>query len=134
VLNENRATLSRYRVEQARKCREAALVLVEADAYNDAANRSYYCIFHAMRAVLAIDGFDSKKHTGIISAFRQNYIKTSIFPPEFSDIIRDAFNIRGGSDYEDFFIVSKDEVLQQIENAKIFLEALEDYLNTIFKK
>lgn len=30
---------------------------------------SYYAVFAAMRAVLALQGFDSKKHSGIIAEF-----------------------------------------------------------------
>lgn len=81
-----------------------------------------------MRAILAMDSFDSKKHSGIISAFRERYIKTKIFPPEFSDIIGNAFDIRNDSDYEDFYVISKDEVTKQIENAKAFFAAVEEYI------
>jgi len=56
------------------------------------------------------------------------YIKQEAFPVEFSDIIKEAFNARGKSDYDDFFIISKDEVAEQIENARIFLAAVEEYL------
>jgi hypothetical protein len=41
-------------------------------SFETAANRSYYCIFNAMRAVLSLDRFDSKKHSGIIDAFRSD--------------------------------------------------------------
>jgi uncharacterized protein (UPF0332 family) len=81
-----------------------------------------------MRAVLAIDTFDSKKHSGIISMFRQKYIKTGIFAAEFSDVIENAFSIRNKSDYDDFFVISKEEVTQQIANARVFLEAVENYI------
>jgi uncharacterized protein (UPF0332 family) len=81
-----------------------------------------------MRAILAIEGFDSKKHSGIISAFRQRYIKTGVFPSELSDVIQDAFDLRSDSDYEDFYIISKDNVLKQTENAKVFLSLLESYI------
>jgi uncharacterized protein (UPF0332 family) len=57
-------------------------------------NRSYYSIFHAMRAVLALDFFDSKKHSGIISSFQKNYIKTGKFDKMYSTIVEDAFDIR----------------------------------------
>ena len=38
-------------------------------SYRSANNRAYYSIFHAIRSVLALDGFDSKKHSGVISEF-----------------------------------------------------------------
>ena len=43
-------------------------------------HRSYYAIFHAMRAVLALDGIDMKRHSGVMSEFRRLYIKTGILP------------------------------------------------------
>lgn len=35
-------------------------------------------VFYAMRPVLVFDGYDSKKHSGIISEFRKTYIKSGI--------------------------------------------------------
>ena len=63
MLNENIVALVQYRLEQSRDCLDAAVRDIDAEAYKDAASRAYYCIFHAMRAVLAVDGFDSKKHS-----------------------------------------------------------------------
>lgn len=36
---------------------------------------------------------------------------------------------RQGSDYDDFYIMSK-EVEEQLENSKIFISAVEEFLNT----
>lgn len=132
MLNDNRTALILYRLEQSHSCLDAAVRDIGADAYKDAANRSYYCIFHAMRAVLALDGFDAKTHPGVITTFRQRYIKTGIFPAEFSDMIQRAWNNRGKSDYEDFFIISKELTVKQIDNAKVFLAAVEAYVQTLF--
>ncbi|MDR2692728.1 MAG: HEPN domain-containing protein, partial [Chitinispirillales bacterium] len=49
------------RFEQASKCLQAAEVNIAANDFKTAANRSYYCIYHSMRTVLAFDTFDSKK-------------------------------------------------------------------------
>lgn len=72
-------------------------------------NRAYYAIFHAMRAVLVFDNFDSSKHSGVIAEFRRRYIKEGIFPAEISKMIGAAFTIRNASDYDDMFIASKDD-------------------------
>jgi uncharacterized protein (UPF0332 family) len=72
VLEDNRLALAKYRLEKAAECLKAAKREIESGGFSTAANRSYYCIFHVMRAVLAIDAFDSKRHSGIIAAFRQN--------------------------------------------------------------
>jgi len=133
VPEENKELLMRYRLEQAHECLNAAMLLINAASFKDATNRSYYCLFHAMRALLAMEGFDSKKHSGIIAAFRQKYIKSGIFPVEFSDIINGAFEARGSSDYEDFFVISKEDVVHLFENAKEFLAAVEAYLKSLSK-
>ena len=128
MLDDNRITLIKFRLEQAHECLDSARREINAEAYKSAANRAYYAIFHAMRAVLAKDKFDSKKHSGIIAVFRQNYIKTGIFQAELSNIIRDAFDTRSNSDYEDFFVITKEETAEQIANAEEFLSAIESYL------
>ena len=98
--------------------------------YKTVANRSYYAVFSAMRAVLALDGFDSKKHSGIIAEFRKNYLKTGILPKELSPMIDGLVEARQGSDYDDFYIISKEEVEEQLENSKKFILEVEKFLIT----
>lgn len=120
--------LSIRRMEQAEQCLESAKLLLEADDIKGAANRSYYGIFHAIRAVLALEGKDFAKHSGVISFFRQNYIKTGILDVSLSDIITDAFQVRTECDYNDYYIISKAEVEEQVQNAERFIETIADYL------
>ena len=70
-----------------------------------------------------------KRHSGIIAEFRRLYIKTNIFDKEISSFITDLFDIRTNSDYDDFFIISKDDVVQQVANAEKFLGVIKDYLD-----
>jgi len=123
-----RKDLAAARVEQAAEFLQSAETNMAANDFKTAANRSYYSIFHSMRAVLAFDSFDSKKHSGIISTFNKDYIKTKIFPAEFSKIIKNAFEVRNDSDYDEFYIISKESVAAQIEDAKAFLAAVREYL------
>ena len=118
---DNKKALSEARFDHAKECLDAAKSLLASSNNKSAANRSYYAIFHAMRAVLAFDGIDMKHHSGVISEFRKLYIKTNIFDIKLSQIISVLFDIRTESDYDDFFIISKSEVQEQIENAEYFL-------------
>ena len=112
-----RQALSQYRLSKAEECYIAAKCLLDDGLYTDSANRSYYAIFHAVRALLALEGVDFKKHSGVISHFQQHYIKTGMFDREYSDVVRDAFSIRQNCDYEDFFIPS--EVYDNFKNTFI---------------
>ena len=127
---EQLKALSNIRLEHADECISAAKSLLESENYKSAANRAYYTVFHAMRAVLAFDKIDMKHHSGIIAEFRRLYIKTGIFDAELSKIISVLSDSRNDSDYDDFFIVSKEDVAEQIKDAELFLEKIKEYVST----
>jgi uncharacterized protein (UPF0332 family) len=127
-MNNELIEISRYRFDCANEDLTASRIALEHNMYKNAVNRSYYAIFHAIRAVNALEGFDSKKHSGVIAFFNQHFVKTGIFDIDCSKIIDNAFRIRNNADYEDFFIVSIDDAKEQIENAERFLKDTEKYL------
>lgn len=53
-----RIDLSRYHLQKAKEMLVSARRDMDAEDYASANNRAYYAIFHAMRAVLALDGED----------------------------------------------------------------------------
>ena len=67
MLEEEKKTLSRIRLEKARDNLSAAHTLLASNDCKIASTRTYYAVFHAMRAVLALDGIDMKHHSGVIS-------------------------------------------------------------------
>ena len=93
-------------------------------------NRAYYAAFHSLRAILILDDFDSKKHSGIIAKFRENYLKTEIFNKEISEYISSLFRVRTASNYDDFFIVSKEDSVSQLEKAEKIVSQIKSYLKT----
>ncbi len=82
---------------------------------------------------MALDGEDRKRHSGVISYFQENYIRTGVFEKTYSYILQNAFEIRQEADYEDFYIVSKDETIKQVENAANFLSKVKEYISCIKK-
>ena len=96
--------------------------------YKGTINRSYYAIFHAIRAVNVLDGFDASKHSSVIAHFNQYHVHTGDFEKGIYKIIDSAYRIREKCDYSDFFIVSKEDALEQYEKAAKFLESVEKFL------
>ena len=127
---DKKKELSKYRFEQAEQCLLSADVLLNIEDYRGAANRAYYAIYHAVRSIIALDGVEFKRHSGNFSYFRQTYIKTRAFDVQLSEIITLAADARGSSDYDDFYIISKSEVEEQISNAKLFLDQVGIYLQS----
>lgn len=128
MYSEEKKNLCNVRLDKAKQLLSEAQKMIEFEMFESAANRSYYSIFHSMRAVLALDGEDFKKHSGVIQYFQREYIKTGVFDKHFSKVIKSAFTLRTESDYEDFYIISKEEVQLQVEEANTFYEAVSQYI------
>ena len=120
--------LSKYRYEVSLETLTDAEIMLDNGRYKNALNRAYYSIFHAIRAVNALAGYDSSKHSGVIAFFNQNYVKLGVFPKELSKIIKLASESREKADYLDFFIASKSEAEKQIARAKEFQSYIKIYL------
>lgn len=120
--------LSKHRINQAKEDLIASKALYELKLYKSANNRAYYSIFHSIRAVLALEPIDFKKHKTVISYFNKNYIHTEIFPKNMGRRISESSRIREDSDYDDEFIVSEAETLAQIKTAEEFIALVEKYI------
>ncbi len=123
--------LAVYRLEKAQSCMEDARILFENGGLAAAANRAYYAVFRSARAVMAIDGEDKKRHSGVIAYFQEHYIKSGVFEKEYSYILQNAFEIRQEADYEDFYVISKDETVRQLGNAQKFTDRIRAYVTNL---
>ena len=118
-----------YRINSAEEKLKSAKLLLDNGQYKDSIGRSYYVIFAAMRAVLATEEVDFKKHSGVIGYFQKEYIKTKKFDVKYSDYIQGAFQIRNTCDYDDFYIASKNEATEQYNKASEFLNEVKRFLS-----
>ncbi len=120
--------LAQYRMETAKDDLRAAKILLDAGEYKAANNRAYYAIFHAINAVHAIAGNGYKRHKDAIANFNKEYVKTEIFPREIGRRIAEAEEIRHASDYDDFYIATKEEAKNQIATEECFGKLVEKYI------
>ena len=130
-MSETNAIIPELEINKAKNALDEARILFKADKYYGAANRSYYAAFHAMSALLIHDGYRMKKHSGVISKFRELYIKTGIFDVSMSEQISDLFDLRIRCDYGSFYAATKADVEELIINAEAIIEAVEKRLRAI---
>ena len=121
--------LANHRLEQAKEELEVAYLLYEKNYFKSANNRAYYSIFHSIKAVLALEPIDFKKHKSVLAYFNKNYINKEIFPKNIGRKIMNASTLRDDSDYDDEFIVDSNKTKEQIETAKELIILVEKYLN-----
>ena len=122
-----------YRIQTSKSDLKSARVLFDVQEYKGANNRAYYAIFHAINAIHALDGRAYKRHKDAISNFNKDYVKTEIFPREMGRKIGEAEVIRHASDYDDFYIASREESERQVAVADEFIKLTETYCMKQFK-
>jgi hypothetical protein len=129
-LNERTADLVRYRIENSKEKLGSAKILLENSRFKDSISRSYYAMFTAARALLATKHLDSSKHTGVVSLFNRHFVKTGIVTKELGRMLMKGRDLRQNGDYKDFVETSLEEAQEQYNNAKKFIEQIQDTLLT----
>lgn len=125
--------LVRYRIETAKSDLQSAVILIREKEYRGANNRAYYAIYHAISAVHALDGKSYKRHKDTLANFNKDYVKTQIFPQTFGRRIAQAEEIRHASDYDDFYLATKEKAEEQVLTAKELIEQIESYCTNRMK-
>lgn len=120
--------LSDYRLQQAEESMTVAKTCIGNEFYKDSINRSYYSVFYAIKAVLALGTVDFKRHKDVVAHFNKEYVATEKFPRELGRKIGNLKQIREESDYDDFYIASKEEAEDQIKTAELVLQNVKEYL------
>ena len=115
-------------IENAFESLKVADLNLRNDFYSSAVNRAYYAILYAANAVLATQGLARSKHTGVISVFRSQFVKTGEFTAEMSKIYGDLMELRQQGDYDMISDIEPDEAREALQNAEIFVKEVEAWL------
>lgn len=115
-------------LDSAYRSLDAAALNLDNDFYATAINRAYYAIFYAASGLLLIEDISRSKHSGVIAAFRQYFIKPGWIEPEYSDIYGDVMEARVDSDYDMTFKADLATAEGRLSAARRFVERVVRYL------
>lgn len=132
-MDSRKKELSNYRLQEAEDSLKVAKNCLNDGFYKDSINRSYYSAFYAIKAVLALGTIDFKRHKDVIAYFNKEYVANDIFPRDLGKKISTLKQLRERSDYDDFYIASKEKALEQTEIAEFVLQHIKKYLSNIKK-
>jgi len=90
-------------------------------------------MFYAVLALAVLKQKITSKHTGVIAFFDKDFVKTGIFSKDLSRSLHMAFELRKNTDYGEILTVNEEEVLQTLDDARLFVETIKKYLNSISK-
>ena len=118
----------KFFVEKARKFIESSKVLLEIKDYDSVVSRTYYAMFLITEGLLLTKNLAPKSHSGLISLFGENFVKTNIFSKEMGRQLNRAYDKRLIGDYGTTIIISKDEAQGLLIIGQDFVENIAEYL------
>ncbi len=127
-LNNKQAVL--IYLDGVRDALHSARFNLDGGFYGVAVNRAYYAFFYAATALLLTLDLTRSKHSGVMAAFRQYFVKVGIFSTHDSRAYGEAFELRNVTDYDMLGKADEAQARAVVENGDRFLEHCEAYLKT----
>ena len=128
-MSEKKVDLCIYRMRSAIETLGVSALCLESQHYKDSINRSYYAAFYAVKAVLALEEVDFKRHKDAVADFNKTYVATDIFPREIGKKLGRLKQERETSDYDDFYIASAADATEQYAAAEFIITEVKQYLD-----
>ena len=125
---DKKKDLAIYRMENAKDTLDTAKICMEYKRYKDSINRCYYAAFYAIKAVLALEGKDFKRHKDAVGYFNQEYVATGKFSRECGKRLGRLKRKREVSDYDDFYVAFIEETAEQYESVEMIVKQVKDFL------
>lgn len=125
--------LAKARMDRADELLMESRLLLEKNAYKSSNNRAFYAIEKSIKALLATKEMEVLTHNGGLKQFNYLFIHKGdvTFTSDDYQKIAKAEQIRNASDYDDFYISSKEETREQVELAETFVNKVRKYLMEI---
>ncbi len=124
---QNRRKAIEKMIERKGAFKEANLLCEEGLCYG-AISRAYYSMFYLTQAVLTTKDLSRKKHSAVISAFAEHFIKQGLLSKDLHSKIRQAFDERNVADYEVEILKSEEDSIEILNYALEFSEQVTPFL------
>ena len=128
LTNEERQIIVNLELEKAQKTFEAMELCVREKAFESAANRIYYAVFHVVSALLISKGFGVKSHRGVMALFGEHFVRTGIFTKADGALFSDLVIMRDNADYNCFYEATEEKLSPYIEPTRLFIEKIKRYI------
>lgn len=119
----------RLYLENAREMLEVARLNLSNDFFGSACNRAYYAIFYATSALLYAKEKTFGKHSAVLAAFRQHFVKTGEFDARWSRKYERIMSHRHSSDYDIFTSFEKEQAVADLTDAEEFVQEVTQWLH-----
>jgi len=115
-------------IDKAHRALEAARVLLRKEDVGAVSSKSYYAVFHMLQAALLTKELSFSRHLTVMNAFSNQFIKSGIFPKEFSKEIKRLKRNREVGDYEYLKTIQREQAEKDLKSAENIVGAIELYI------
>ncbi|NER80875.1 MAG: HEPN domain-containing protein [Leptolyngbya sp. SIO1D8] len=115
----------------AREDLETAQLLLENQRYRACISRAYYAMYYATQALLIQHNLVSRSHKGMIQQFSQHFIKSGDLPLKMARDLRQAYDFRQLSDYEEAASINQKQAMQILTTSVEFVDQVGSFIEGI---
>ena len=108
--DNNRKMLVEQQKAKATRFIKQAEEMLSLRYFDLAANRYYYACFHAIQALFIKDGISAHTHSGVLTQFSLNYVKTGIVDIRYGSFLARMLQIRQKADYNCSYDITEAEI------------------------
>lgn len=124
---ENRDTILLY-LNAAHEELRASRHNINGGYYGVAVSRAYYAIFYAANAILLTRNLSRRKHSAVLAAFRQHFVKPGWIEATYSDTFGEVFELRQAADYDTLITTEREQAVATLESAQAFVTRMRDFI------
>lgn len=130
-MKQHKNVLTKNCLEKSEQAIKNAELNVENNFLTGAHNRAYYSIFYLVLALGYLDEFVTSKHYQLMGWFNKKYIyELKNFDPICTKIYGTLIRHRQTFDYDMSQTPTKENVIKDIHDAKLFIEKVLPYILT----
>lgn len=129
LTQEERDVIVVYRIEKSFSALEHAKANAGLGYWEVTANRLYYAAYYSVSALLLRFGHAAQTHTGIIQMFGKHFVRTGVVPVESGHLYSQLFSMRLTGDYDDFRILTQEDVEPLIEKTEHFIQLVKNLID-----
>lgn len=126
--NADTVALIKHNLQKADDSIIQSAALLNIQQHFGAVNRAYYAIFYAALAILLTKDLGSSKHSGVLSFFDREFVKTDEVDRKWSKVFHDAFGLRATGDYAKLADVTLQQAAKTIQDAREFVSWAKEWL------
>lgn len=126
MTDEERDIAACLLIEKAERNFEQAQKNADMGYWDLVANRLYYSVFHAVNALMLMDGIHTGMHKGTSAMFGKHYVLTGKFSREEGILYSRLQTMRERADYQNTFSFPEETGLKLISNTEQLLNRIKE--------